>query len=55
MGEDDRRTAVRRGAEHVRIKGTTEEMGEIVPAPVETDDRKVEVRRDRDDDDEPQE
>jgi hypothetical protein len=49
MGEEDRWNAVRRGAEHVRITGTTEEIGEIVPAPVETDDRSVEVRRDRDD------
>ncbi len=49
MGEEDRRSANRRGSEHVRIKGTTEELGEIVPPPVSTDDGHVKVRRDRDD------
>jgi hypothetical protein len=35
MAEDDEpRLRVRRGSEHVRIKGTTEELGEIVPPPV---------------------
>ena len=33
--EDDGRLKIRRGSEHVRIKGTTEELGEIVPPPVE--------------------
>lgn len=32
--DDDDRVRVRRGSEHVRIKGTTEELGEIVPPPV---------------------
>lgn len=32
--DDDERLRVRRGSEHVRIKGTTEEWGEIIPAPV---------------------
>jgi hypothetical protein len=35
--EDDTRLKVRRGSEHVRIKGTTEDLGEIVPPPVEID------------------
>jgi hypothetical protein len=45
MGNDDEdpRTAIRRGCEHVRIKGTTEELGEIVPPPVE-----IEAERDED-------
>jgi hypothetical protein len=47
--EDERRLAVRRGAEHVRVKGTTEELGEIVPAPVETEDRRVRVVKREDD------
>lgn len=34
MDEDEARLRVRRGCEHVRIKGTTEELGEIVPGPV---------------------
>jgi hypothetical protein len=33
--EENGRMTVRRGSEHVRIKGTTEELGEIVPPPVE--------------------
>ncbi len=36
VDEDEERTRVRRGVEHVRIKGTTEELGEIVPPPVRT-------------------
>jgi hypothetical protein len=44
MTDDEERLAVRRGAEHVRIKGTTEELGEIVPAPVETEDQSVTVQ-----------
>jgi hypothetical protein len=32
--EDEERVRVRRGSEHLRIKGTTEELGEIVPPPV---------------------
>jgi hypothetical protein len=35
--ESDDRLRVRRGSEHVRIKGTTEELGEIVPGPVRTE------------------
>jgi hypothetical protein len=35
--EDEDRLRVRRGSEHVRIKGTTEELGEIVPGPVRTE------------------
>lgn len=35
--EADDRLKVRRGSEHVRVKGTTEELGEIVPPPVEID------------------
>lgn len=50
MNEDDGRSAGRRGSEHVRIKGTTEELGEIIPPPVSTDDGHVEVWRDRDPD-----
>jgi hypothetical protein len=42
---DERRQQVRRGSEHVQIKGTTEELGEIVPPPVE-------VQRSRDDEEE---
>jgi hypothetical protein len=34
VDEDEKRMRVRRGSEHVRIKGTTEELGEIVPPPV---------------------
>ncbi len=37
VDEDEERTRVRRGVEHVRIKGTTEELGEIVPPPVRTE------------------
>jgi hypothetical protein len=48
--DEDERSANRRGAEHVQIKGTTEELGQIVPAPVVTDDRSVEVRSDDDED-----
>jgi hypothetical protein len=43
MGDD-----IRRGSEHVRIKGTTEELGEIIPPPVHAD-AGVEVPRDDDD------
>jgi hypothetical protein len=32
--DDESRVRVRRGSEHLRIKGTTEELGEIVPPPV---------------------
>ena len=35
--DDEKRMNIRRGSEHVRIKGTTEELGEIVPPPVEID------------------
>lgn len=35
--EDEARLRVRRGSEHLRIKGTTEELGEIVPPPVTTE------------------
>lgn len=35
---DDPRERTRRGSEHVRIKGTTEELGEIVPPQVVTRD-----------------
>ena len=51
MGNDDeldpRRNQVRRGSEHVRIKGTTEELGEIVPPPVEieADDTREDERQ----------
>jgi hypothetical protein len=48
MADEDERVAVRRGAEHVRVKGTTEELGEIVPAPVVTEDQSVTVQRSRD-------
>jgi hypothetical protein len=44
MVDEDKRLAVRRGAEHVRVKGATEELGEIVPSPVETEDQSVQVR-----------
>jgi hypothetical protein len=40
---DERRYQVRRGAEHVRIKGTTEEWGEIVPPPVVVVEREDEA------------
>lgn len=43
----------RRGSEHVRIKGTTEELGEIIPPPVHAD-AGVEVPRNDDDDDVPE-
>jgi hypothetical protein len=39
----------KRGSEHVRIKGTTEELGEIIPAPVHAD-AGVEVPREDDED-----
>jgi hypothetical protein len=41
--ENDDRLAVRRGSEHVRIKGTTEELGEIVPPPVEIEEDQPQV------------
>jgi hypothetical protein len=41
--EDDDRVRVRRGCEHVRIKGTTEELGEIVPPPVTVPSRSSDV------------
>jgi hypothetical protein len=37
MEDDEERIRVRRGSEHVRIKGTTEELGEIIPPPVRTE------------------
>jgi len=37
MEDDEKRMRVRRGSEHVRIKGTTEELGEIIPPPVLTE------------------
>ena len=47
MGNDDeldpRRNQVRRGSEHVRIKGTTEELGEIVPPPVQIGDDELQI------------
>jgi hypothetical protein len=43
--QDERRQQVRRGTEHVRIKGTTEELGEIVPPPVVTDAEDDAARR----------
>jgi hypothetical protein len=43
--DDNGRLQIRRGSEHVRIKGTTEELGEIVPPPVE-------IEADEPDDDE---
>jgi hypothetical protein len=42
---DERRQQVRRGTEHVRIKGTTEELGEIVPPPVVTDEEEEAERQ----------
>ena len=42
MENDDKR-----GSEHVRIKGTTEELGEIIPPPVHAD-AGVEVPREED-------
>lgn len=41
--DDDDRLTVRRGSEHVRIEGTTEELGEIVPPPVEIGDDELRV------------
>ena len=38
--EDEERYRIRRGSEHVRIKGTTEELGEIVPGPVMAEDER---------------
>jgi hypothetical protein len=46
--QDERRKQVRRGAEHVPIKGTTEELGQIVPPPVEVQ----RSREDEEDEDE---
>jgi hypothetical protein len=46
---DERRQTVRRGAEHVQIKGTTEELGQIVPPPVE-----VQRSRDEEEDEDEQ-
>ena len=45
--DDDDRMKIRRGSEHVRIKGTTEELGEIVPPPVEieADDAREDERQ----------
>ncbi|MDB4966472.1 MAG: hypothetical protein JWN44_2161 [Myxococcales bacterium] len=37
MEDDEERVRVRRGSEHVRIKGTTEELGEIIPPQVRTE------------------
>jgi hypothetical protein len=45
MADNDKRLAVRRGAEHVRVTGASEELGEIVPAPVVTEDDRVTVER----------
>jgi hypothetical protein len=47
---DERRQQVRRGAEHVQIKGTTEELGQIVPPPVEV--QRSQDETDEEDDDE---
>jgi hypothetical protein len=47
---DERRKETRRGAEHVQIKGTTEELGQIVPPPVEVQ----RSGRDDEDDDDPE-
>ena len=43
MEDEDDRVKVRRGVEHVRIKGTTEEWGEIVPPPVTVPAREEDV------------
>ena len=43
--QDERRKQVRRGTEHVQIKGTTEELGQIVPPPVVTEDEEEAERR----------
>jgi hypothetical protein len=45
--DDDDRHAVRRGVEHIPIRGTTEELGLIVPSPVVT---QADLERRRDDD-----
>ncbi len=42
--DEDERLRVRRGAEHVRVGGTTEELGEIVAPPVITDAAEGEVK-----------
>jgi hypothetical protein len=49
MMDEDEHLAVRRGAEHIRVEGATEELGEIVPAPVVTEDQTVRIDRGRDD------
>jgi hypothetical protein len=49
MRDEDERLLVRRGVEHVRLTGAVEELGEIVPGPVESDDRRVTVERRRGD------